>query len=45
MIDNAPVVDGKKVDPFAAFGTPQKVTCFTKTSTRTVLSIWMTAKS
>lgn len=24
MIDNAPVVDGKKVDPFAAFGTPQK---------------------
>ena len=24
MINNAPVVDGKKVDPFAAFGTPQK---------------------
>ena len=24
MIDNAPVVDGKKVNPFAAFGTPQK---------------------
>lgn len=24
MIDNAPEVDGKKVNPFAAFGTPQK---------------------
>ena len=24
MIDNAPVVDGKKVDPFASIGTPQK---------------------
>lgn len=24
MIDNAPVVDGKKVNPFAAFGTPEK---------------------
>jgi len=24
MIDNAPVVDGKKVNPFAAYGTPQK---------------------
>lgn len=24
IIDNAPLVNGKKVDPFAAFGTPQK---------------------
>lgn len=24
MIDNAPIVDGKKVNPFAAFGTPEK---------------------
>mgnify|MGYP000099192427 CR=1 FL=1 len=45
MIDNAPVVDGKKVDPFAAFGTPQKGDLLYKDINQDVLSIWMTAKS
>ena len=44
MIDNAPIDEktGKKVNPFAAFGTPQKEIYCTKTSMETVLSTWMT---
>ena len=30
MIDNAPIVDGKKVNPFAAFGKPEKGDLFYK---------------
>lgn len=47
MIDNAPIDEktGKKVNPFAAFGTHQKEIYCTKTSMETVLSTWMTAKS
>ena len=45
MIDNAPVVDGKKLIRSQLSVLRKKVTCFTKTSIRTVLSTWMTAKS